>query len=116
MPVVHTYTSATISPDARERIKNVWGEAIENVPGKTEQWLMCIFEDQLAMYHGGTDAQDCAYVTVGVYARTPVDKKAWEALTPIICGTLEKELGIDPRRIYISYTEGKNFGWNNRNF
>ena len=116
MPVIHTYTSAHIEPETRERLKATWGKAIENVPGKNEHWLMCIFEDDLAMYHGGTDDEPCAYVTVGVYAPTPVDKSAWEALTPIICGELERELGVNPRRVYISYSEGKNFGWNNMNF
>ena len=116
MPVIHTYTSAHISDETREKIKSVWGEAITNVPGKSEQWLMCIFEDDLDMYHAGTDAEDCAYVTVGVYAPRPVDRSAWEAMTPIICDTLKTELGISPARVYISYSESKNFGWNGMMF
>ena len=116
MPVIHTYTSAHITDETREKIKGIWGEAIANVPGKSEQWLMCIFEDDLAMYHAGTDTEDCAYVTVNVYAPRPVDRGAWESMTPIICDTLQSELGIDPARIYINYAEGQNFGWNGMNF
>ena len=116
MPVIHTYTSARIPAETRERIKGVWGKAIESVPGKSETWLMCIFEDEVPMYHAGSDASDCAYVTVDVYARTPVARSSWEAMTPIICDTLESELGIDPARIYVRYGESANFGWNGMNF
>lgn len=116
MPVIHTYASTPISFEQRESLKSTFGQAIEAVPGKSEQWLMCIFEDELDMYHAGTDTEDCAYVTVGVYAPRPVDRSAWEAMTPIICDTLESELGIDPARIYISYSENKNFGWNGMMF
>ncbi len=36
MPVVHTYCSAPIVPEAREALKSAYGRAIEAVPGKSE--------------------------------------------------------------------------------
>ena len=35
-----------------------------------------------------------------------------EELTPVVA----KTLGIDPARIYISYSSTPNFGWNGSNF
>ena len=55
MPVVHTYCSARISPEAREALKSAYGSAIEAIPGKSEAWLMCLFEDDAHIYFAGDD-------------------------------------------------------------
>ena len=116
MPVIHTYASTPISDAARESLKATWGKAIEAVPGKSENWLMCIFDENVPMYHGGTDDAPAAYVTVDVFARGSVNPSAWQQMTPVICDALQKQLGIDPARIYIKYGESANFGWNGMNF
>ena len=116
MPVIHTYASTPIPDAVRESLKATWGEAIEAVPGKSETWLMCIFDENVPMYHGGTDDAPAAYVTVDVFARGAVNPSAWQKMTPVICDALQKQLGIDPTRIYIKYGESANFGWNGMNF
>lgn len=116
MPVVHTYCSAPITPEAREVLKAAYGRAIEAVPGKSEAWLMCLFEDDAHIYFAGDDSEPCAYVEVGVFARGEVASSAWEAftaeVTPVIC----RELGVDPSRLYIRYGWTPDFGWNGSNF
>ena len=116
MPVIHTYTSTPISSEQQEELKSAFGKAIEAVPGKTEKWLMCLFEDEVAIYHGGTDDAPAAFVTVDVYATEPVAREAWEALTATICDELKRVLGIDPARVYIRYGSTPDFGWNGANF
>ncbi len=116
MPVIHTYASTPIPADKRDALKATWGKAISTVPGKSEQWLMCIFDENVAMYHAGTDDAPVAYVTVDVFSRGAVSSSVWQAMTPVICGALERELGIDPARIYVKYGECSNFGWNGMNF
>lgn len=116
MPVIHTYSSTPIPAAARESLKTTYGKAIEAVPGKSEQWLMCLFEENVPSYHAGTDDAPVAYVTVDVFAREAVRRSAWEQMTPTICDALQKELGVDPARIYIKYGETANFGWNGMNF
>ena len=116
MPVIHTYSSAPISQEAREALKTIYGKAIDLVPGKSEQWLMCLFDENVPAYFGGSDKDPVAYVTVEVFSRGKVDRTVWEALTSVICQALENELGISPSRTYIKYEESSNFGWNMMNF
>ena len=116
MPVIDTYASTPISDEAREALKAEWGRAICAVPGKSEQWLMCIFEENVPIYHAGSDAAPAAYVTVDVFSRGAVNPMVWSDMTPVICDALRRELGIDPARIYVKYGESANFGWNGMNF
>lgn len=116
MPVIHTYSSTPISEAARESLKATYGEAIAAVPGKSEAWLMCLFEENVPTYHGGTNNQPAAYVTVDVFAREAVNPNVWRSMTPVICDALQTELGVDPARIYVKYGECANFGWNGMNF
>lgn len=116
MPVIHTYSSTPIPEAARESLKATYGEAIALVPGKSEQWLMCLFDENVPAYHAGTCDEPVAYVTVDVFARTPVARSVWEAMTPVICDALHDQLGVDPARVYIKYGESTNFGWNGMNF
>ena len=116
MPVMHTYTSVSVSAEQREELKAAWGKAICAVPGKSEDWLMCLFEDEVPMYHAGSDAAPAAYVTVDVFARSEVPASAWASMTGTICDELQRVLGIDPARIYVKYGQTANFGWNGMNF
>ena len=113
MPVIHTYASTPIAFEQRESLKATWGKAIEAVPGKSETWLMCIFDENVPMYHGGTYDAPAAYVTVDVFARGSVNPSAWQQMTPVICDALQKQLGIDPARIYVKFGTTPDFGWNN---
>lgn len=116
MPVVHTCCSAPIAPAARETLKAAYGRAIEAVPGKSEAWLMCLFEDETPIYFAGDDSEPSALVDVSVFARAEVPSSAWRAfteeVTPVVC----RELGVDASRLYIRYGWTPDFGWNGTNF
>ena len=53
MPVIHTHVSVPTTPEQREALKAAYGKAITAVPGKSEGWLMCPFEDNMPIYFGG---------------------------------------------------------------
>ncbi len=116
MPVVHTYSSAPISDGAREALKAAYGKAIEAVPGKSEAWLMCLFEDDAHIYFAGDDSEPCALVDVSVFARSEVPASAWERFTEEVTPTVCRELGVDASRLYIRYGWTPSFGWNGANF
>lgn len=116
MPVIHTYASTPIAREARESLKATFGQAIATVPGKSEQWLMCLFEENMPIYHAGNGDDPAALVTVDVCAAEPIARSVWEGLTATICNALESRLGIDPARIYIRYGTTPDFGWNGINF
>lgn len=96
MPVIHTHVSVSTTPEQREALKSAYGKAITAVPGKSEGWLMCPFEDNMPIYFGGDDSKPAAYVEVNVFGRS-VPGSAWEKLTEQIMAALEKELGIPGR-------------------
>ena len=116
MPVIHTYASTPISAEQREQLKSAYGRAITCVPGKSERWLMCVFDQEVPIYLGGSDAEPAALVTVDVYARGTVARSAWEQMTTQICDELQATLGISPDRVYVKYGSTPDFGWNGMNF
>ncbi len=130
MPVIHTHVSVSTPPAQREALKTAlgtierkygqalkpaYGKAIAAVPGKSEGWLMCPFEDNMPIYFGGDDSKPAAYVEVNVFGRS-VPGSAWEKLTEQIMAALGKELGIPADRTYIRYTATTDWGWNGGNF
>ena len=96
MPVIHTHVSVKTTPEQREALKAAYGKAITAVPGKSEGWLMCPFEDDMPIYFGGSDDAPAAYVEVNVFGRS-VPGSAWEKLTKSIMA----ELRCDGIRRYI---------------
>ena len=115
MPVIHTHVSVPTTKEQRDTLKSLYGQAIPAVPGKSEGWLMCIFEDNLPMYFGGDDSAPVAYVEVNVFGSS-VPKSAWEKPTPAIMGALGDTLQIPADRTYIRYTATPDWGWNGGNF
>ena len=99
MPVIHTHVSVSTTPEQREALKAAYGKAITAVPGKSEGWLMCPFEDNMPIYFGGSDDQPAAYVEVNVFGRS-VPGSAWEKLTESIMAALNSTLGIPEDRIF----------------
>ena len=115
MPVIHTHVSTPVSAQQRERIKAAYGRAITAVPGKSERWLMCPFEDNMPIYFAGDGSKPAAYVEVNVFGHD-VPRASWEQLTTAITKTLGSELGIPADRMYIRYTASTDWGWNGSNF
>lgn len=116
MPVIRTYTSEPVSESQRDRLKAFYGTLIERVPGKSEPWLMCVFDDNLPIYLGGSADEPAAYVTVDVFAREAPDHDVWASMTGPICDELRKVLSINPERVYVRYGWTPDFGWNGSNF
>ncbi|MFT8357918.1 hypothetical protein [Bifidobacterium aquikefiri] len=115
MPVIHTHVSTSLTQEQREHLKAAYGKAITAVPGKSEGWLMCPFEDNMPIYFAGDDSRSAAYVEVNVFGAS-VPKGAWEKLTEAIMTALNSEAGIPEDRTYIRYTATTDWGWNGSNF
>ncbi|RSX52265.1 phenylpyruvate tautomerase MIF-related protein [Bifidobacterium samirii] len=116
MPVIHTHVSVKTTKEQREALKTAYGKAVTAVPGKTESWLMCPFEDEMPIYFGGDDSQPAAYVEVNILGRGAVGRDVWEQMTRDIMAALEGTLGVPADRTYIRYTATADWGWNGGNF
>ena len=101
MPYINTVTTRKISDSERNEIKSELGKIISLFPGKSEDWLMLSFSDDVKMYFRGDDGEDTAYVEVKIFG---------------ICELYEEKLGIPSERIYVKYEECDKWGWNGSNF
>lgn len=114
MPYIGTKTTVAISAEKEIILKEKLGKAIEAIPGKTEAWLMCEFEDSCRLWFKGDNSAPSAYVEVKLLGTA--SPEYYEKLTAIICLILSDELSIPADRTYVKYEECKYWGWNNINF
>ena len=113
MPFIDVKTNVKIAADEEERIKSALGQAITSIPGKSEGWLMVGMSGEYKLWFKGT-ADPAAMVQVSIYGSA--DRSAKNKLTEKISEILGSELGISPSRIYVSYAETADWGWNGANF
>ena len=113
MPFINVKTNASINQENELKIKAQLGEAIKLI-GKSESWLMINFEDKQRMYFRGDNSSNMAFVQVDLYGAA--SSSAYNSMTGAITESLNKELGIEPDKIYVKYSEIKNWGFNGGNF
>ncbi len=113
MPNIAVKTNVTISKETETALKAQLGEAIALLPGKSEAWLMCSFEDNCRLWFQGNDAP-AAFAQVQVYGK--INSAAADRLTGALCETLSASLGVPQNRIYVKYEEISLWGWNGSNF
>ena len=82
---------------------------------KTEDWLMVTLEDQCRMWFRGESAKPLAIVEVKVFGNK-IDREGSERMTQEVCALFQKELGVDPKDLYVRYLASPDWGWNNGNF
>ena len=112
MPYINTITSVGINGRKQQVIKDRMGKAIELIPGKTEDWLMLSFRDNVDMFFKGED-DPCAVCQVKLYGSA--QEEHYAALTAALTDILYEELDIPTERIYITYEEIGTWGWNGGN-
>lgn len=114
MPYIKLTTTAKVAPQTAELIKADFGKAIENFPGKTEQWLMVAVQDNVPMWMRGDNSADTAMVDVELLG--DVNAQASDNMTAAVCEILNNRLDIAPDRVYVKYTGYRHWGWNGGNF
>lgn len=114
MPYIDSKVSISISNQQEVELKKRLGEAIEIIPGKSENWLMIGFQDNYHLYFRGDNNEPTAYVEVKVLGKE--NPSAFNALTGEITKIFNEVLNISPDHIYIKYEAVSNWGWNGENF
>lgn len=112
MPYINCVTSVKLEENKKEKLKKAFGKLIENLPGKTEQWLFVGFNDSQSLYFRGEKQDSAAIVEVKIFG--DAEKKHKEKLTAEICKLLNEELEIPGSKTYVVFyevTDG-NWGWN----
>lgn len=114
MPFINSKISCKITKEQEEMIKAKLGKAIELIPGKSESWLMVGFEDEYTLYFKGVASEKIAFVEVKIFGKA--DSHDMEKLTQAICDIYDEVLKIPGDKIYITYEEVQNWGYNKFNF
>ena len=113
MPFINVKTNVPVSWQKEEALKAAFGKAIACIPGKSESWLMVGFEPECHLWFKGS-SEPAAMVQISVFGSSTKD--AYSKLTGLICDGLSSELGVPKDRIFVSYAETSNWGWNGSNF
>jgi len=113
MPCIKVITNCDIPEQKEELLKADFAKAIELIPGKSEQWLMCVFDANKTIYFKGKNDK-AAFVEVGIYGQP--DSANCDKLTAKLTDILSSKLEIKPDRIYVKYAFTDEWGWNGRNF
>ena len=113
MPFINVKTNVSVPEDKAEGIKTKLGKAITAIPGKSESWLMVGIEPDYKLWFKGS-AAPAAMVEVQLYGSA--SSGALEKLTGSVTDMLSSSLGIASARIYVSYMQTGDWGWNGSNF
>lgn len=114
MPFISSKISIKMTEEQKEKIKTKLGKAISLIPGKSESWLMVGFEEDYSLYFQGQKYEKIAFVEVKIFGKA--DRSALEKLTQAICTIYNEELSIPGDRIYVTYEEVMNWGYDGFNF
>ncbi len=114
MPFIDTRVSCPLTADAEARLKARMGEAIRLLRGKTEDYLMLAFRDNVRLWFQGSNAAPTAMVEVSVFGE--VTHADCNALTERLTELLNEELRIPRDRIYVKYTTTREWGWQGEQF
>lgn len=113
MPYIKIRTNKKVEEPIAEQIKSKLGEDI-SILGKSESWLMVDIDDQADKLFFRGNKDDIAYVEVKMFGRA--DASHYNNMTENITQNINDNLNIDPDKVYVSYFETSNWGWNGKNF
>ena len=113
MPYIHAHLSDSLTANQELVLKEKFGRAIENLPGKTENWLMVEFSDNCRHWFRGDNSAPAAMVEVALFGKAPA--AAYGKMTAALTAILAEELKLDPARVYVKYAEVSDWGWNGSN-
>ena len=114
MPFINLKTTKTLTDNDKLNLKSEFGKAISIIPGKSEHWLMVSLQDKETMYFQGDCDEDIAFIEVKIYGKS--SSATYNSLTSKLTDIVFSLLNINKDKIYVSYFETDNWGYNGSNF
>lgn len=114
MPYCEVITTVKVPAETEMTLNHALTRVIENIPGKTERWVMTHIADEAKMAFAGTNDAPAAMITVKTFG-TP-EAQYYDVLTKAFCREVAPILGVSPERMYIVYEPIDHWGWNSKNF
>lgn len=110
MPYINTTLSIKLSEEEKETIKRRMGEIICDLPGKSEEWLMIGFTEDISMYFRGEKKDKVAFVEIKIFGKS--DKQHKEKVNEQLSEMFLNQLSIPQENIFIVFSEIEDWGWN----
>ena len=114
MPYINSKLTVKLSQQDKEHLKSQLGKIIEEIPGKSEEWLMLSFEDNETIYFRGNKMEKAAFIEVKIFGTAEREYK--NKVNDLICTLYQSELDIPKDSIYITFSEVKDWGFNGEMF
>lgn len=114
MPYISAKVTKKLTEEQFTNFKVALGKAIEAIPGKTEAYLMVCIEDGQKLWFAGDNSSDQAFIDVKILGKAKAED--YVRMTGVLCNICGELLGIAADKVYITYSEYENWGWNGKNF
>jgi phenylpyruvate tautomerase len=114
MPLLKIQTSVTVPPPRKAQLLAEGSRLLAEITGKPEKYVMVTLEAADVLMAGA--AGPAAFLDVrGIGGLT---KAVNGKLTKAFCDLLQRELAIDPARVYVTFTDvaAPNWGCNGTTF
>ena len=105
MPFVIAKVNVPVSKEQELQIKSRIGKAIENIPGKNENYLLFGIEDNFRFYLRGDGSQKIAYITADIFGNE--DHAGFDRFGAEMTDAFQQVLGIPAQNIYIKFDDIK---------
>lgn len=103
MPFIQVKVSCEMTAEQEIELKKYFGKAIKFVPGKSEESLLLVLEDQCRLWLRGENDPPIAYVEAAVFGSE--NHYGYDRFTSEITRAFTEVLGIQPDRVYIKYED-----------
>jgi phenylpyruvate tautomerase PptA (4-oxalocrotonate tautomerase family) len=113
MPYIDSKVTVPLSDNEKECLKKELGKIVNDIPGKSERFLMIGFQDNYSLYFKGQKLDYGAFVEVKLFGR--VSEDSLKKVTREICDLYNDKLNIPPKSIYVKFEEVDTWGWNGSN-
>ena len=109
MPIIEVNTTERLSEEKTIKIKSLLGGNISIFPGKPEERVMVIFNEEKTIFFGGKPGP-AALISVTLKGKQPDD--SYDTFSRLAIDTLVSTLPQIPKeRIYVTYRIIDQVGW-----
>ena len=101
MPFIDSKVTVSLSENQKESLKDELGKIIDEIPGKSQKFLMLGFQDNFPLYFKGEKLDYGAFIEVKMFGRATED--SLNRATKEICDLYKEALNIPPKSISTYY-------------
>lgn len=112
MPYINSTVTIKLPDEKKEALKTKLGKLMQDVLGKSEEWLFVGFKEEETIYFKGEKKEKAAVIEVKMLGTKPTKDK--DIFTKKVCEAFNEEIAISGENIYVIFTEVDkgNWGWN----